>query len=683
MSNRPWVIQMCWLLIAAVLLAGAAVLQTIVEARRKAEDLIPPHNEIARNYPLSSAMSMSLGGLRAPVVQYLWIRSEEYKQAGRHFDAMQTAQAICRMMPRFPGVWDYHSWNLAWNISVQTHTPEERWQWVYNGVRLLRDEGIPLNRKSIVLYKQLGWIFYSKMGGTTDEMHLSYKRRWAGKMQRLLGAPPFGTAEETIDDFRPVVVAADGPVSADGSRDATRAFLDKTVQPTGEYGDPLQTHTFQKFLAHPDNARAAEYVAKLTGLLTTDEDRDEARRLDQIIGYRTLIAYNRFTGDPAVALTRREPPRPAGEREEALSKLINAEDYAKARGRLLALIRAHVLWNHYRMDPAWMLEMMKHFGPIDWRHAVSQALYWVSHGSYICHGTPLGQIDQRQAEGIKIDHLNTDRVVMNAMKDLTWYGRMTYLEDPENPNYPQIGLSSDWRFIQYTNDAYDRIIRAVIPAKGEQYKGNIFKDGHINFLAASINLLYAAYRHDDARELFEWTRTTYDLKKTKHWALELEDFVMAWLNQDGSPIPEVAVSQMTASLQAGFVFLASNKREQYNRCVRYAYMVHKKFNDVAPPRLKLVPFYLIADQILMVMFVNPRLAGYNLSLDARARVWAMLPDKTKQRIYRDVAPSLARECDVWDFGFKKSFPPPPPPDYPARPRRPIVDPDAPPPTGLE
>lgn len=670
MRNRPWVIQAIWLLTAAVLLAAAGLLQDEVESVRKDENLIPPHNEVAKNYPMSSVLSMSLGGLRAPVISYLWIRSEDYKQAGRHFDAMQTAQAICRMMPRFPGVWDYHSWNLAWNISVQTHTPEERWQWVYNGVRLLRDDGIPLNRKSIVLYKQLGWIYFSKMGGSTDEMHMSYKRRWAGKMQHLLGAPPYGTTQETIDAFRPVAAA--------------EKFLDKTVQPTGELGDPLQPHMFRKFLDHGDNAQVAEYVAQLAALLTTDEDRAEGRRLDQIIGYRTLNAYNRFTRDEAVIVTRREPPRPAGGREEDLAKLINAEEYADARGRMLALIRAHILWNHYRMDPAWMLEMMKHFGPLDWRHTFAQALYWVSYGSHICHGTPLGQIDQRQAEGIKIDALNTDRVVMNSMKDLTTYGRMVYLEDPQNPNYPEIGMSSDWRFIKYTNDAYDRIIRAVIPAKGEQYKGNIFKDGHINYLAAAVNALYAAYRHQEARELFEWARTAYDLKKARHWDQPLEDFVAVWLNQDGAPIPEVALSQMTGSLQAGFGFLASNKREPYNECVRYAQMVHKKFNDVAPPRLKLRPFPVIFDRVFLLMLANPRLAGYNLSLDARARVWSIMPGETKLRIYGFIARSLARECDVWDFDFNRSFPAPPGvEEYRAKSGRRIVDPDAPPQDGLE
>ena len=44
-----------------------------------------------------------------------------------------------------------------------------------NGYELLRDQGIPLNPKSISLYRELGRIFQHKIGGVSDDAHEYYK----------------------------------------------------------------------------------------------------------------------------------------------------------------------------------------------------------------------------------------------------------------------------------------------------------------------------------------------------------------------------------------------------------------------------------------------------------------------------------------------------------------------------
>ena len=118
----------------------------------------------------------AFGAFRSLIVNIAFIRAETYKEAGRYYDAMQLASWICQLQPRFPSVWAFQAWNMAWNISVTTFTAEERWNWVYNGVKLLRDDGIPYNPRSIELYKQLAWIFNNKMGENLDDHHWNYKR---------------------------------------------------------------------------------------------------------------------------------------------------------------------------------------------------------------------------------------------------------------------------------------------------------------------------------------------------------------------------------------------------------------------------------------------------------------------------------------------------------------------------
>ena len=217
MSRHPRVTQALWLGVAAVLLAAAGQLQPRLVKLGTTYELVQDSSPGGSD--LEALLTIAPGGLRAPVVNYLWIRAEELKQQGKFYDAMQLADLICSLQPYFPGVWSFHSWNMAWNISVATHTPEERWMWVTNGMRLLRDRGIPVNPRSLILYKDLAWLFFSKMGSNLDDMHVVYKQRWAAEMQRLLGSPPQGQTSEVIDAFRPIAAApVDKAAPAKGAR---------------------------------------------------------------------------------------------------------------------------------------------------------------------------------------------------------------------------------------------------------------------------------------------------------------------------------------------------------------------------------------------------------------------------------------------------------------------------------
>ena len=83
--------------------------------------------------------------------------------------------------------------NLAYNVTVLMTRPEDRWHWVYNGIRLLRDRGIPLNPESATLKRELGWIFQHKIGTDSDASSAYFRTRWAQEMAPCLlpdGAAP-------------------------------------------------------------------------------------------------------------------------------------------------------------------------------------------------------------------------------------------------------------------------------------------------------------------------------------------------------------------------------------------------------------------------------------------------------------------------------------------------------------
>jgi hypothetical protein len=146
-------------------------------------------NEPLENAPPSLAFAtVAMGAFRGLLVDILWLRAESLKDKGEFFDAKQIAEWITTLQPRFTSVWEFQAWNMAYNISVAIPAtqPDERWRWVKNGYELLRDQGIPLNPKSILLYCELARIFQHKLGSVSDDAHKYYKLQLAMAMEPLL-----------------------------------------------------------------------------------------------------------------------------------------------------------------------------------------------------------------------------------------------------------------------------------------------------------------------------------------------------------------------------------------------------------------------------------------------------------------------------------------------------------------
>lgn len=133
-------------------------------------------------------VTVALGGFRGLLADVLWVRAADLQEQGAFFEVAQLANWITRLEPRYPEVWSYHAWNMAYNITAVVPDPGDRWHWVMNGVHLLRDQGIPSNPRDPKLYWELGWLFYDKVGGRWDEATLFYRVNWARAISGLFGS---------------------------------------------------------------------------------------------------------------------------------------------------------------------------------------------------------------------------------------------------------------------------------------------------------------------------------------------------------------------------------------------------------------------------------------------------------------------------------------------------------------
>ena len=139
--------------------------------------------------PLVVFTTIALGSFRGILADLLWLRAAGLQDRGNYFEMVQLADWIQKLQPRFAGAASYLAWNMAYNISVTCSNREDRWRWVNEGVKLLR-ESLAYNPEDANLYKELGWIFQHKMGNILDDAHQLYKNRLAIDMMKVIGTNP-------------------------------------------------------------------------------------------------------------------------------------------------------------------------------------------------------------------------------------------------------------------------------------------------------------------------------------------------------------------------------------------------------------------------------------------------------------------------------------------------------------
>src|SRR5262245_5001373 len=137
--QRDTINQLIAAAVCVVCLAVSGVLAVGLTASSGRHRLVYTDKAVEGDPP-QVAMGVAMGAFRGLFVNMLWIRANALKEDGRFYESMDLARAITRLQPRFPQVWVFHAWNMAYNISVATQTPQERWQWVQAGINLLRQQ---------------------------------------------------------------------------------------------------------------------------------------------------------------------------------------------------------------------------------------------------------------------------------------------------------------------------------------------------------------------------------------------------------------------------------------------------------------------------------------------------------------------------------------------------------------
>jgi len=458
--------SLCIVLAVGLLIAAGMQLDSINRQRQDMGLII----DTPENIPPSLAFAtIATGAFRGLVVDVLWIRADRMKDEGQFFDARQLAEWITILQPRFASVWEFHAWNMSYNISVAIPAtqPDQRWRWVRNGYELLRDEAIDKYKlKNITLYRELARIFQHKIGGVSDDAHKYYKLQLAMSMEPLLRSEDNQLGPQNNQYFEAL---AKSPV------DWSEIISDPNVA------------SLVKALKSADNTFSDddEFVSNYLSL------RQNSGRFNEAAG----VTIDDFRGS------------------DALKKF---DLFAKAR-------QLRKIW---KLDPVLMNNLNKTYGPIDftdpnthlpldWRHPDSHAIYWGVKGLQIATG--------EQSREIDITETNTDRIIHHSLQNLFRNGKLLIRDmqfqvpvegsqETETQIFKEVFSRPDLRMFDTYNNSFLSMLEKY---KVDDSTRDSLQNGHRNMLKNAVLSFYQTGHRQKAQQIYNQLRKIYDLPEFK------------------------------------------------------------------------------------------------------------------------------------------------------------------------
>ncbi len=563
-TNR--LIQLVGLVVFVASLGVSGTLSGAISAEAGRSQLV--YTDVAsEGDPPEVAFGIAMGAFRGLFVNYLWLRANRLKEEGKFHEAIELSTVITRLQPRFPRVWSFHAWNMAYNISVATNTERERWQWVSAGVDLLRSKGIPRNPNDVLLHKELAWIFFHKIQGFHDDSNRYYKQHHPREWTVVLGTPPAlpddpdAAVEVMRDWFRPIVEAPE------------------TLQ--GVIEDELAARSEE--LPVDGAEQPASMVAELARRLEQEAGLTRGVELLELTAIRRAIdeAWHAGTdSEGAEQAWRGSLQRDFAQRNlinETLDELLREPRYEDAWARLLPHVRKRVLVDEYRMEPGRMLRYTGKYGPLDWRHPAAHAIYWSQ------RGVELG-LERKNAT--EFGTLNTDRVTLHSVQELFRTGTVVY-DIVQNSHFTMLSTHYAPKYGELIGEFADR------GGRSQDTSQRIFTTygvGYQNFLADVTRVMFRLGRYEEAQEYFrKWRTNPYmplnDPNDRRLAELPLDRFVQESLfsleADDRVTIPHVAATEVETALQSAFLRgLLRDDLDIFQSNMRYARQVHEYYFKV-------------------------------------------------------------------------------------------------------
>lgn len=568
------------------------------------------------NAPPIVAIGTSIGALRGIIVDVLWLRVTIMKERGLYYEAMTAAELITQLQPRFAPVWAFHGHNMAYNISVATHTQQERWQWVNKGINLVRNQGLRYNPNDVELHKELAFWLAHKIEGLSDDAHLYYKRMFAREWHMVLGEPP-AAYDARVEWIRQIAEAPETLDDAERRSPGVRAMVSELRERLNPF-DRVQFQLDRQFLESYAWWRASKETRFA-----------QARGIEENL--RRIHDANE-TSNPLYQTARLYV---------VLDDIFGREESAEATETLIAFARKQVLRNEYNMDPQLMYEYTRDLGPIDWRHASAHSLYWSRRGSQV------GERRSRHEDDIyKI--INNDRMQGQAMQDLARTGLIIY--DVFSEDVPS--RLPDNRWIAVLDRFFEQLYVKHHDVRG--WGSDNFIALHENFLKSSMRQLYRRGDMRGAEQILARLDSLYGMgavPPNPDYSLPLDVLVRRETLNEYEMQPFVAITDVQSALyyaiRAG---LGRGNTELYEEARQFSNFVLRYFKENEYNNFvtkfgegRISDLIGQLEQVELEVF-GMMMMDQGIPLDERLRIYHYYSNEAVQRrVYDAIRPEIERQ----------------------------------------
>ncbi len=153
--------KIVYLTLVAILFTGAWVWRRYV-VQPQAQALALREEDVGEVRVVDMAVRLSLTGSRGLATCALWMTAIEKQKKNQWNELELLVRTIAKLQPHFVTPWLFQSWNLAYNVSVESDLPRDKYFYISRGIQLLAD-GERQNRYQPEMRRELGFYHQHKI----------------------------------------------------------------------------------------------------------------------------------------------------------------------------------------------------------------------------------------------------------------------------------------------------------------------------------------------------------------------------------------------------------------------------------------------------------------------------------------------------------------------------------------
>ena len=168
--NNSRNLKIVYLVAVVVCFCGILYLQEQV-LKPKSVQYKLAQSELGDVDPVAGSTHLVLAGFKGIAVTMLWSQAIELKREQRWFEIEPVLGLITKLQPHFLKPWTYQAWNMAYNISAEWESVDDKYDWTRRGIDFMKDAN-RVNDDQPDMEWYTGWLYFNRFGVSDENEYL-------------------------------------------------------------------------------------------------------------------------------------------------------------------------------------------------------------------------------------------------------------------------------------------------------------------------------------------------------------------------------------------------------------------------------------------------------------------------------------------------------------------------------